>query len=72
MTESNPQEPGIPVRAGDDNPGGTDKFAYHGAVREHGREDTVEFIDVVKRLWDSWDDGALVREIVKEILVAHD
>jgi phospholipid/cholesterol/gamma-HCH transport system ATP-binding protein len=26
-----------------------EKFAYHGAVREHGRQDTVEFIDVVKR-----------------------
>src|ERR671937_1601552 len=26
-----------------------EKFAYHGTVREHGREDTVEFIDVVKR-----------------------
>jgi phospholipid/cholesterol/gamma-HCH transport system ATP-binding protein len=26
-----------------------EKFVYHGAVREHGREDTVEFIDVVKR-----------------------
>jgi phospholipid/cholesterol/gamma-HCH transport system ATP-binding protein len=26
-----------------------EKFAYHGPVREHGREDTVEFIDVVKR-----------------------
>jgi phospholipid/cholesterol/gamma-HCH transport system ATP-binding protein len=25
-----------------------EKFEYHGAVREHGREDTVEFIDVVK------------------------
>jgi phospholipid/cholesterol/gamma-HCH transport system ATP-binding protein len=25
------------------------KFEYHGTVREHGREDTVEFIDVVKR-----------------------
>ena len=25
-----------------------EKFAYHGAVREHGREDTVEFIDVEK------------------------
>jgi phospholipid/cholesterol/gamma-HCH transport system ATP-binding protein len=26
-----------------------EKFVYHGVVREHGREDTVEFIDVVKR-----------------------
>src|ERR671937_859377 len=26
-----------------------EKFAFHGTVREHGREDTVEFIDVVKR-----------------------
>ena len=26
-----------------------EKFAYHGTVRDHGREDTVEFIDVVKR-----------------------
>jgi phospholipid/cholesterol/gamma-HCH transport system ATP-binding protein len=26
-----------------------EKFAYHGTVREHGRADTVEFIDVVKR-----------------------
>jgi phospholipid/cholesterol/gamma-HCH transport system ATP-binding protein len=26
-----------------------EKFVYHGLVREHGREDTVEFIDVVKR-----------------------
>jgi phospholipid/cholesterol/gamma-HCH transport system ATP-binding protein len=26
-----------------------EKFAYHGTVREHGRKDTVEFIDVVKR-----------------------
>jgi phospholipid/cholesterol/gamma-HCH transport system ATP-binding protein len=26
-----------------------EKFAYHGLVREHGRTDTVEFIDVVKR-----------------------
>jgi phospholipid/cholesterol/gamma-HCH transport system ATP-binding protein len=26
-----------------------EKFEYHGTVREHGREDTVEFIDVVKR-----------------------
>jgi phospholipid/cholesterol/gamma-HCH transport system ATP-binding protein len=26
-----------------------DRFHYHGLVREHGREDTVEFIDVVKR-----------------------
>jgi phospholipid/cholesterol/gamma-HCH transport system ATP-binding protein len=26
-----------------------EKFSYHGLVREHGREDTVEFIDVVKR-----------------------
>jgi phospholipid/cholesterol/gamma-HCH transport system ATP-binding protein len=25
-----------------------DRFAYHGVVREHGRRDTVEFIDVVK------------------------
>ena len=48
MSESNPQEPGFPARTADDNPTGTDKFAYHGAVREHGREDTVEFIDVVK------------------------
>ena len=27
----------------------TEKFAYHGTIRDHGREDTVEFIDVVKR-----------------------
>jgi phospholipid/cholesterol/gamma-HCH transport system ATP-binding protein len=26
-----------------------EKFAYHGNIRDHGREDTVEFIDVVKR-----------------------
>ena len=26
-----------------------EKFAYHGTIRDHGREDTVEFIDVVKR-----------------------
>jgi phospholipid/cholesterol/gamma-HCH transport system ATP-binding protein len=26
-----------------------EKFAFHGTVREHGRKDTVEFIDVVKR-----------------------
>jgi phospholipid/cholesterol/gamma-HCH transport system ATP-binding protein len=26
-----------------------EKFAYHGVVHEHGRADTVEFIDVVKR-----------------------
>jgi phospholipid/cholesterol/gamma-HCH transport system ATP-binding protein len=26
----------------------SEKFAYHGTVREHGRQDTVEFIDVVK------------------------
>ena len=26
-----------------------EKFAFHGTIREHGREDTVEFIDVVKR-----------------------
>jgi phospholipid/cholesterol/gamma-HCH transport system ATP-binding protein len=26
-----------------------EKFEYHGTVREHGRDDTVEFIDVVKR-----------------------
>jgi phospholipid/cholesterol/gamma-HCH transport system ATP-binding protein len=26
-----------------------EKFEYHGLVREHGRADTVEFIDVVKR-----------------------
>jgi phospholipid/cholesterol/gamma-HCH transport system ATP-binding protein len=26
-----------------------EKFAFHGTVREHGRDDTVEFIDVVKR-----------------------
>ncbi len=26
-----------------------DKFAFHGTVRDHGREDEVEFIDVVKR-----------------------
>jgi phospholipid/cholesterol/gamma-HCH transport system ATP-binding protein len=26
-----------------------EKFEFHGTVREHGREDTVEFIDVVKR-----------------------
>ena len=26
-----------------------EKFAYHGPIRDHGREDTVEFIDVVKR-----------------------
>jgi phospholipid/cholesterol/gamma-HCH transport system ATP-binding protein len=25
------------------------KFAYHGVVHEHGRDDAVEFIDVVKR-----------------------
>ena len=25
------------------------KFEYHGTIRDHGREDTVEFIDVVKR-----------------------
>jgi phospholipid/cholesterol/gamma-HCH transport system ATP-binding protein len=25
------------------------KFEHHGTIREHGREDTVEFIDVVKR-----------------------
>jgi phospholipid/cholesterol/gamma-HCH transport system ATP-binding protein len=25
-----------------------EKFAFHGTVREHGREDAVEFIDVVK------------------------
>jgi phospholipid/cholesterol/gamma-HCH transport system ATP-binding protein len=47
VSESNPQEPGFPARA-DDNPGTGDRFEYHGAVREHGREDTVEFIDVVK------------------------
>ena len=27
----------------------SEKFAFHGTVRDHGREDTVEFIDVVKR-----------------------
>ncbi len=27
-----------------------EKFAYHGTIRDHGREDTVEFIDVVKSL----------------------
>ncbi|HKP89274.1 MAG TPA: ATP-binding cassette domain-containing protein [Thermoleophilaceae bacterium] len=27
----------------------SEKFAYHGTIRDHGREDTVEFIDVVKR-----------------------
>jgi phospholipid/cholesterol/gamma-HCH transport system ATP-binding protein len=50
VSESKPQWPGFPARQEDDNPagGGTDRFAYHGAVREHGREDTVEFIDVVK------------------------
>src|SRR3954453_9657427 len=26
-----------------------DKFAFHGTVRDHGRKDSVEFIDVVKR-----------------------
>ena len=26
-----------------------EKFEYHGLVREHGRQDAVEFIDVVKR-----------------------
>jgi phospholipid/cholesterol/gamma-HCH transport system ATP-binding protein len=26
-----------------------EKFEYHGTIRDHGREDTVEFIDVVKR-----------------------
>jgi phospholipid/cholesterol/gamma-HCH transport system ATP-binding protein len=26
-----------------------EKFEFHGTVREHGRDDTVEFIDVVKR-----------------------
>jgi phospholipid/cholesterol/gamma-HCH transport system ATP-binding protein len=26
-----------------------EKFAYHGTIRDHGREDTVEFIDVVKK-----------------------
>jgi phospholipid/cholesterol/gamma-HCH transport system ATP-binding protein len=26
-----------------------DKFAFHGTVRDHGRNDSVEFIDVVKR-----------------------
>src|SRR4051794_20600670 len=26
-----------------------EKFAYHGTIRDHGRVDTVEFIDVVKR-----------------------
>jgi phospholipid/cholesterol/gamma-HCH transport system ATP-binding protein len=25
-----------------------EKFAFHGTIRDHGREDTVEFIDVVK------------------------
>jgi phospholipid/cholesterol/gamma-HCH transport system ATP-binding protein len=35
---------GVPEDASDE-----EKFEYHGPVREHGREDTVEFIDVVKR-----------------------
>jgi phospholipid/cholesterol/gamma-HCH transport system ATP-binding protein len=52
VSESKPQWPGFPARPEDENPAGTDtgtdRFAYHGAVREHGREDTVEFIDVVK------------------------
>ena len=26
-----------------------EKFAYHGVVHDHGREDAVEFIDVIKR-----------------------
>jgi phospholipid/cholesterol/gamma-HCH transport system ATP-binding protein len=34
---------GVPEDAPDE-----EKFAFHGTVREHGREDAVEFIDVVK------------------------
>jgi phospholipid/cholesterol/gamma-HCH transport system ATP-binding protein len=30
-------------------PPGDERYAFHGNVREHGRKDTVEFIDVVKR-----------------------
>jgi phospholipid/cholesterol/gamma-HCH transport system ATP-binding protein len=53
VTERNPEEAnleeanlreGIPEGASEE-----EKFSYHGLVREHGREDTVEFIDVVKR-----------------------
>jgi phospholipid/cholesterol/gamma-HCH transport system ATP-binding protein len=29
--------------------GSTEKFEFHGTVREHGKKDEVEFIDVVKR-----------------------
>jgi phospholipid/cholesterol/gamma-HCH transport system ATP-binding protein len=35
--------------AGAGGDGGEDKFAFHGTIREHGRKDSVEFIDVVKR-----------------------
>jgi phospholipid/cholesterol/gamma-HCH transport system ATP-binding protein len=43
-TEQINMREGVPEDAPDE-----EKFSYHGTVREHGREDTVEFIDVVKR-----------------------
>jgi phospholipid/cholesterol/gamma-HCH transport system ATP-binding protein len=53
VTERNPEEANLEeanLREGiKEDVSEEEKFSYHGLVREHGREDTVEFIDVVKR-----------------------
>jgi len=53
VTERNPEEANLEeanLREGiKEDASEEEKFSYHGLVREHGREDTVEFIDVVKR-----------------------
>jgi phospholipid/cholesterol/gamma-HCH transport system ATP-binding protein len=53
VTERNPEEANLEesnLREGiREDATEEEKFSYHGLVREHGREDTVEFIDVVKR-----------------------
>ena len=49
--ETSGGQPGeeVNLREGSRGRGADKKFAFHGTVRDHGREDTVEFIDVVKR-----------------------